>query len=79
MKHANILIVEDDQDIQDMLSFSLEPEGYTIYSAYTVKDGWEAIEVNPLTLFYWIGCCQITVVLICCIALENTILHYRLL
>jgi len=50
MKHANILIVEDDQDIQDMLSFSLEPEGYTIYSSYTVKDGWEAIESKSVDL-----------------------------
>jgi len=50
MKHANILIVEDDQDIQDMLSFSLEPEGYTIYSAFTVKDGWEAIESKSVDL-----------------------------
>jgi two-component system, OmpR family, phosphate regulon response regulator PhoB len=50
MKHANILIVEDDQDIQDMLSFSLEPEGYTIYSTYTVKDGWEAIESKSVDL-----------------------------
>ena len=50
MKHANILIVEDDQDIQDMLSFSLEPEGYSIYSAFTVKDGWEEIESKPVDL-----------------------------
>jgi len=50
MKHANILIIEDDQDIQDMLSFSLEPEGYTIYSSYTVKDGWEAIESKSVDL-----------------------------
>jgi len=50
MKHANILIVEDDQDIQDMLGFSLEPEGYTIHSAYTVKDGWEAIESKSIDL-----------------------------
>ena len=50
MKHANILIVEDDKDIQDMLSFSLEPEGYTIYSAYTVKDGWEEIDSKSIDL-----------------------------
>ena len=50
MKHANILIIEDDQDIQDMLGFSLEPEGYTIYSSYTVKDGWEAIESKSVDL-----------------------------
>jgi len=50
MKHANILIIEDDQDIQDMLGFSLEPEGYTIYSSYTVKEGWEAIESKSVDL-----------------------------
>ena len=50
MKHANILIVEDDQDIQDMLNYSLEPEGYTLYSALTVKDGWDAIENKSIDL-----------------------------
>jgi len=50
MKHANILIVEDDQAIQDMLHYSLEPEGYKLYSAMTVKDGWEIISNKSVDL-----------------------------
>lgn len=50
MKYANILVVEDDKDIQDMLGYSLEPEGYTIYHAFSVKEGWEAIENKPIDL-----------------------------
>ncbi|MGB5397353.1 MAG: phosphate regulon transcriptional regulator PhoB [Gammaproteobacteria bacterium] len=50
MTHANILIVEDDQGIQDMLQFTLEPEGYTLYQAYSVKQAWELIESKPLDM-----------------------------
>lgn len=50
MKHANILIVEDDPDIQDMLNFSLQPEGYTLYSSFSVKEGWDTIETKSVDL-----------------------------
>lgn len=50
MKHANILIVEDDPGIQDMLKFSLSTEGYSLHQAYTVKQGWELIENKALDL-----------------------------
>lgn len=50
MKHASILIVEDDQGIQDMLKYSLEPEGYTLHQAYTVKEAWQLIESKSLDL-----------------------------
>lgn len=50
MKHASILIVEDDPDIQDMLNYSLLPEGYTLYSALTVRDGWEIIDKKSVDL-----------------------------
>jgi two-component system phosphate regulon response regulator PhoB len=50
MKHASILIVEDDPDIQDMLNYSLLPEGYTLYSAMTVRDGWEIIDKKSVDL-----------------------------
>lgn len=50
MKHATILIVEDDQGIQDMLKYSLEPEGYTLHQAYTVKEAWQLIESKSLDL-----------------------------
>jgi two-component system phosphate regulon response regulator PhoB len=50
MKHANILIVEDDQGIQDMLKYSLEPEGYKLYQVSTVKEAWQLIETKSLDL-----------------------------
>lgn len=50
MKHASILIVEDDPDIQDMLNYSLLPEGYTLNSAMTVREGWEIIDKKPVDL-----------------------------
>jgi len=50
MKHANILVVEDDPGIQDMLKYSLSAEGYTLHHAYTVKEGWEIIENKAIDL-----------------------------
>jgi two-component system phosphate regulon response regulator PhoB len=50
MKHANILIVEDDPGIQDMLKYALESEDYRLRSALTVKDGWDIIENKSLDL-----------------------------
>ena len=55
MKNTSILIVEDDQGIQDMLNYALEPEGYQLYSALTVKDAWLVIEdkAPDLVLLDW--------------------------
>lgn len=55
MKHANILLVEDDSGIQDMLKYSLSAEGYTLYQAYTVKEGWQLIgnKAIDLVLLDW--------------------------
>ena len=50
MANAVILVVEDDEGIQDMLSYSLEPDGYKIRSATTVKQGWEIIENKQVDL-----------------------------
>ena len=50
MKHANILAVEDDPGIQDMLKYSLSAEGYSLYQAYTVKEGWEIIQNKAIDL-----------------------------
>lgn len=50
MKHANILVVEDDPGIQDMLKYSLSAEGYTLHHAYTVKEGWAIIENKAIDL-----------------------------
>lgn len=50
MKHANILVVEDDPGIQEMLKFSLSTEGYTLHAVSTVKDAWATIENNAIDL-----------------------------
>ena len=50
MKHANILVVEDDSGIQDMLKYSLSAEAYTLYQAYTVKEGWKFVENKAIDL-----------------------------
>lgn len=47
---ASILIVEDDPDIQDMLNYSLSADGYTLHQAFTVKQGWQAIESKGIDL-----------------------------
>jgi two-component system phosphate regulon response regulator PhoB len=50
MSNAVILVIEDDEGIQDMLSFSLEPDGFKVHCAYTAKQGWEIIENKQLDL-----------------------------
>lgn len=50
MSKASILIVEDDQGIQDMLLYALEPEGYEITTALRVKDAWQLIETESFDL-----------------------------
>ena len=50
MSNAVILVVEDDEGIQDMLSYSLEPDGFILHSAYTVKESWEIIENKQIDL-----------------------------
>lgn len=50
MKHAKILLVEDDTGIQEMLKFSLSAEGYSIDQAFTVKQAWEIIQEKAIDL-----------------------------
>jgi len=50
MNNAVILVIEDDEGIQDMLSYSLEPVGFKLMSAYTSKEGWEIIESKQIDL-----------------------------
>ncbi len=50
MSNAEILVIEDDEGIQDMLSFSLEPDGFKVHSACTAKQGWEIIENKQIDL-----------------------------
>jgi len=50
MSNAVILVIEDDEGIQEMLSYSLEPGGFRLHSAYTAKAGWEIIESKQIDL-----------------------------
>lgn len=50
MSNAVILVIEDDQDIQDMLSFSLEPDGFKLHAAFNAKEGWEMVENKQVDL-----------------------------
>ena len=50
MSNATILVIEDDEGIQDMLTYSLESEGFKMHAAYTAKEGWEAIENKKVDL-----------------------------
>jgi two-component system phosphate regulon response regulator PhoB len=50
MSNAAILVIEDDEGIQDMLSYSLEPDGFKLYPAYTAKEGWEMVEGKQIDL-----------------------------
>ena len=50
MKHAKILVVEDDTGIQDMLKFSLSAEGYSIEQAFSVKQAWDIIQAKAIDL-----------------------------
>ncbi len=50
MNNAAILVIEDDVGIQDMLSYSLEPDGFKMYAALTAKEGWEMVENKQVDL-----------------------------
>jgi len=50
MSDAVILVIEDDAGIQDMLSYSLETDGFKMHSALTAKAGWEYIENKQVDL-----------------------------
>ena len=50
MSNAAILVIEDDQDIQDMLSYSLEPDGFKLHAAFNAKEGWEMVENKQVDL-----------------------------
>jgi two-component system phosphate regulon response regulator PhoB len=50
MNNVAVLVVEDDEGIQDMLSYSLEPDGFKVVSAFTSREGWEAIEKQQVDI-----------------------------
>lgn len=47
---ADILVIEDDESIQEMLAYSLEPEGYKIRRATTVNQGWDILNNKQVDL-----------------------------
>lgn len=49
MRHS-ILIVEDELDIQSILQFVLEDEGYVVHTAERAEDGWVLLQQNPIDL-----------------------------
>lgn len=49
MRHT-VLVVEDEKDIQAILQFLLEDEGYTALTAENAEDGWVAIQQHPVDL-----------------------------
>ena len=44
---VNILLVEDDKNIANTISYYLQQEGFLIGTARTVKEGIEKIKENP--------------------------------
>ena len=50
MNNTAILVVEDDEGIQDLLSYSLEPDGFKLIPATSAKQGWETIEGDQIDL-----------------------------
>lgn len=48
MSRANILIIEDDTDIQDLLSFAFANEGWKLIMAKTGEEGLEIIKNNKI-------------------------------
>ena len=47
---TNILIVDDELDIRDMLSYNLEKEGFTVSTCANGKDAIQFVNNNPLDL-----------------------------
>lgn len=55
MNSIRLLMVEDDQGIQDMMSFALEDDGYQLTTASSVKQAWQCLENNQyeIVLLDW--------------------------
>lgn len=50
MDKANILVVDDDQDIADLIGIHLEEEGYGVYKAYSGKQALELFAAEDIDL-----------------------------
>ena len=52
MNNAHILVIEDEQDIRDLISFQLKSEGYSVLTAESADKAISLIERNhPIDLF----------------------------
>ncbi len=50
MNKANILVVDDDQEIADLVAIHLEEEGYEVYRAYSGKRAMELFDAEQIDL-----------------------------
>lgn len=50
MKKANILMVDDDQEIADLVGIHLEEEGYEVYKAYSGESALEVFTTEQIDL-----------------------------
>lgn len=50
MNKANILVVDDDQEIADLVAIHLEEEGYEAFQAYSGKRGLEIFDAEQIDL-----------------------------
>ncbi len=50
MSKPTLLIVEDDADIQEMLSFALSSQGYALIPVQNVRDAWQSLQQNRIDL-----------------------------
>jgi two-component system alkaline phosphatase synthesis response regulator PhoP len=57
--NQKILVVDDERDIVDLISYSLTKEGYQVYQAYNGKEGIEiAKQANPDLIILDVILCQ---------------------
>lgn len=50
MEEIGILVVDDDKEIADLVEIHLVSDGYTVYKAYSAKDGLEIIKTKDIKL-----------------------------
>lgn len=58
MEKYKILIVEDDVDLREGLSFSFSGDGYDVTETGTKKDGLQEIANGVMILYFWIVTCR---------------------
>ena len=56
---ASILIVEDEEPIQILLSYNFESEGYRVRATAQGEEVARLVNEEGLTLLCWTGCCPV--------------------